>query len=968
MKRSILLQCNWLLIALAVVFFFQRITIAADELAQIKQAIANKGVNWTAGESWVTRLSSEEQKKFCSAMHEPPDPSLAKLLSIPLIDSLPPVFDWRDNNGNWVTPVKNQGSCGSCWDFSAVAQVESWWKIRNNEPDSMIDLSEQFVLSCSDGSCNGWDAALALEFIKSVGVPSEACFEYQASDNIPCSDACSDWEDEAIKIPGWGFITLEEGLVDNIKSAVYRHPASAWLVLYSDFPYYSSGVYEHVWGDYAGWHDVLIVGWNDAEQSWICKNSWAKTWGDDGYFRIKWGECSIGQYIAYIWDDVTATPAIDVEPDRFDLTMTVGDSSVETITIHNSGSSLLEFSAMDRLNKPVFHPDSFMSWDDMSWWCGDSRIGGYGNSWLEYLDTPILDLSNTSEPHLSSMGFWAVEQPAGDMGYDGHNVWISVDGGKTFNVIYPTSPEYNCPYLCAFDLNLGVGVPGWGGNSNGWAQLDFDLSAYKSDSVIIRYAFASDQGMCTVDNPPLYGLFVDEIVVSDGSNLLFDNHGNDIDSMQKTSCGSLLNADWLDISNGAGTISPNHSSLVNMTIGTRDLEPGIYNALIEVSSNDTTNPILEIPMKLELRAPDHDIAVEEIWPPVGNAPIFVSHVVSAKVINVGINDEADFDVVYNLLDNGESIYDETVHVPSLLAGNSQVLKFMPLIESQPAELELVISVTNLVNDYNSYNNEIRSTVNMTNLVDSFERETGLWEYGEYWGITDRYRGHTGDHSVHVNGGSQYLNNMDAVMTFKPGFELHSVDKATLQYWTKYYTEEDKDVCYLEVSGDSLNWDKMDSLSGSQSQWSLHEVGLTDFIKPEYHKLWVRFRFVSDSVNTRSLGVVIDDVGIYPVDPTEIHAEPINASIPDRWSLSQNYPNPFNPKTVLSFTIPKRCAINLKIYNMLGKVAEILINDKIMDAGHHRITWNASDLPSGIYFYQLEATGQYSAIKKCVLIK
>jgi len=91
-------------------------------------------------------------------------------------------------------------------------------------------------------------------------------------------------------------------------------------------------------------------------------------------------------------------------------------------------------------------------------------------------------------------------------------------------------------------------------------------------------------------------------------------------------------------------------------------------------------------------------------------------------------------------------------------------------------------------------------------------------------------------------------------------------------------------------------------------------------------------------------------------------------MPIKFELSQNYPNPFNPTTNLTFKIPNRCEISLKIYNILGEKVATLINGKMMEAGHHRVIWNASDLPSGIYFYRLEASGQYSSIKKCVLMK
>lgn len=90
-------------------------------------------------------------------------------------------------------------------------------------------------------------------------------------------------------------------------------------------------------------------------------------------------------------------------------------------------------------------------------------------------------------------------------------------------------------------------------------------------------------------------------------------------------------------------------------------------------------------------------------------------------------------------------------------------------------------------------------------------------------------------------------------------------------------------------------------------------------------------------------------------------------MPVDFKLSQNYPNPYNPLTNISFTIPNRCVVSMKVYNILGEEVATL-NDKVLDAGQHRISWNASDLPSGIYFYQLTAADQHSAIRKCVLLK
>ncbi len=105
---------------------------------------------------------------------------------------------------------------------------------------------------------------------------------------------------------------------------------------------------------------------------------------------------------------------------------------------------------------------------------------------------------------------------------------------------------------------------------------------------------------------------------------------------------------------------------------------------------------------------------------------------------------------------------------------------------------------------------------------------------------------------------------------------------------------------------------------------------------------------------------------------KLHATPVTAvqnpstQIPDGYSLLQNYPNPFNPATIISFAIPSRVFVSLKIYDVLGREVADLI-DKEMAAGIHRVYWNASGMPSGTYFYRLNA-GTFSQTKKLLLLR
>ncbi|MCX8010544.1 MAG: T9SS type A sorting domain-containing protein, partial [Ignavibacteria bacterium] len=93
---------------------------------------------------------------------------------------------------------------------------------------------------------------------------------------------------------------------------------------------------------------------------------------------------------------------------------------------------------------------------------------------------------------------------------------------------------------------------------------------------------------------------------------------------------------------------------------------------------------------------------------------------------------------------------------------------------------------------------------------------------------------------------------------------------------------------------------------------------------------------------------------------------VNENVLREFSLSQNYPNPFNPATTIQFRIPYSQLITLKVYDVLGREVITLLN-KPMQAGQHKVEWNASNFPSGVYIYRLTA-GTFSDTKKMLLMK
>lgn len=92
----------------------------------------------------------------------------------------------------------------------------------------------------------------------------------------------------------------------------------------------------------------------------------------------------------------------------------------------------------------------------------------------------------------------------------------------------------------------------------------------------------------------------------------------------------------------------------------------------------------------------------------------------------------------------------------------------------------------------------------------------------------------------------------------------------------------------------------------------------------------------------------------------------NPELPTEFDLEQNYPNPFNPTTEISFDLPVASHVNLTVYNVLGQEVETLVN-RDMEAGNHRVTWNADPYSSGVYFYRISADN-FSETKKMLMLK
>jgi hypothetical protein len=95
-------------------------------------------------------------------------------------------------------------------------------------------------------------------------------------------------------------------------------------------------------------------------------------------------------------------------------------------------------------------------------------------------------------------------------------------------------------------------------------------------------------------------------------------------------------------------------------------------------------------------------------------------------------------------------------------------------------------------------------------------------------------------------------------------------------------------------------------------------------------------------------------------------EDLNSAVPMNYALHQNYPNPFNPTTMISYQLPVIGPVQLTVHDILGREIATLVNRQ-MPAGEHQVSWDASDMPSGIYYYKIQA-GEYTKVRKMILMK
>jgi len=285
----------------------QKLAVFRSNLARI-QELNSKYPGASFRVNKFADLTKEEFKRMymsSTPMVRDPSAPLADEYPESVIKALPTSFDWRPKGA--VTPVKDQGACGSCWSFSTTGNIEGQWFLAGHK---LVGLSEQNLVDCDhtcsnymgeqtcDQGCDGGLMQNAYQYIiKNGGIDTEASYPYQGEDG-QCQFSN---KNIGAKIRNYTMLSTNE---DQIAAYLVQHGPVSIAANAEEWQFYIGGVFYLPCFTSLD-HGILIVGYGNEtdvfDQTmpyWIVKNSWGADWGEDGYIRIERGvgKCGLNQY------------------------------------------------------------------------------------------------------------------------------------------------------------------------------------------------------------------------------------------------------------------------------------------------------------------------------------------------------------------------------------------------------------------------------------------------------------------------------------------------------------------------------------------------------------------------------------------------------------------------------------------------------------------------------------------------
>jgi len=328
-------------------------TSSSFTVSDIQNAITSQGANWNAGATEQVLLPETQQKCLCGVRALPQFRAKDRVAS-KAERSLPQQYSRNAffSGTNWMTAVKDQGMFRTSVSYAITGALESRMKVIQCYSQGKPNLSGWYLFNKGGGNANdGMDVVSALNTMRDNGCVAEEFCPLPQTNVFSCNDANLG----RYKIMGWYAKTKDPS---SIKQAIMDDgPVVATMTVYRDFYAYVGGIYRHVTGEEMGFHAVSIVGWDDTNHCWICKNSWGTTWGEGGNFRIEYGQCGIEE------NAVSLEPAIDPILNKIYPESATSGSSVAISGSFLGGSqssSTIEFNGVSVTNVTSWTPEQII--------------------------------------------------------------------------------------------------------------------------------------------------------------------------------------------------------------------------------------------------------------------------------------------------------------------------------------------------------------------------------------------------------------------------------------------------------------------------------------------------------------------------------------------------------------------------------------------------------------------------------
>jgi len=266
-----------------------------------------KGATWIAGHNeFFADMTFDEARALLGAAPSHISEHLNNTLEEAVYaaiddDTVPAEFDARTNWPGLIHPIRNQGTCGSCWAFSASEVFSDRVAIATGKKSPVLSAEDMVSCDTGDMRCRGGRLANAWKYIVNKGLATDSCIPYTAHNNTApaCPSSCADGSSVVRTHASKAYAI--NGVANMQKEIMTKGPIQIAFMVYKSFMTYKSGVYKKLPEEFLpeGGHAVKIVGWGTEKGTdyWLVANSWGTTqWGDlGGFFKIERGtnQCGI---------------------------------------------------------------------------------------------------------------------------------------------------------------------------------------------------------------------------------------------------------------------------------------------------------------------------------------------------------------------------------------------------------------------------------------------------------------------------------------------------------------------------------------------------------------------------------------------------------------------------------------------------------------------------------------------------